>query len=76
MLAFQRGHVNAAALTLGCAEARTAQSGYQRGPNEQRIRGAPMRSLRETLGAAELDRALQEGAVLTDEDVTALALSN
>ena len=76
MLAFKRGHVAAAALTLGCAEARLAQSGYQRGPNEQNVRDALMESLEEALGPAELSLALQEGAGLTDDAVAALALAD
>ena len=76
MLAFKRGHVAAAALTLGCAEARLAQSGYQRGPNEQNVRDALMQSLQEALGSAELSLALQEGAGLTDDAAAALALAD
>jgi predicted ATPase/DNA-binding winged helix-turn-helix (wHTH) protein len=76
MLAFKRGHVAAAALTLGCAEARYAQSGYQRGPNEQKVRDALRQSLQEALGPAELGRAMQEGAGLSDDAVTALALQD
>ena len=76
MLAFKRGHIAASALTLGCAETRIAQSGYRRGPNEQRVRDTLMRSLQEALGAAELTRTLQEGAGLTDDAATALALAD
>ena len=76
MLALRRGHVAAAALTLGRAEARLAQSGYRRGPMEQRVHRVLTQSLREALGDAELARALDEGGSLTDDAAAALALAD
>ena len=74
LLAFKRGRVAEAALTLGRAEAVNAGHGYRRQPNEQRQRDELLALLQRALPAAELDRLMEQGAALRDEEAAQIAL--
>ena len=77
LLAFKRGRIHDAALTLGRSEAVLVQFNQQRhDPITQRIRDEVLCGLQQALSASELERLLAEGAAMSDEEAARLALSD
>jgi len=73
LLALQRGKLADAARTLGRADAAHAARASMRPPNEQRLRDIVFAGL-QALAPNELQRLLDAGAMLDDEDVARTAL--
>ena len=76
MLAFKRGRLADAAKVLGRAEAANQWRDAFREPVEQLVRDELMAGLVARLPAAELQRYLNEGAAMDDEQAAGIALSD
>ena len=76
LLALRRGRIEAAALALGCVEARFAREGYPRQPNEQRQREELVLRLRQALPSAQLEQLLAQGAALRTDEAVRLVLAD
>jgi hypothetical protein len=74
LLAMKRGRFEAAALALGRADAAAADVHRARQPNEVRARAITLAGLQRALTAPELDRLLQAGARLSEDEAASLAL--
>ncbi len=73
-LAARRGRLEQAARALGRADAAAAAGHAARQPNEHVVRSLTLDVLQRALAAPELDRLLQAGAALSDEDAASQAL--
>ena len=76
LLAFKRGRIREAALTLGCVEATYTKRGHPRQPNEQRARDQVMVALQQKLPKSVLKQLLLEGASLSDQEAAQIALAD
>ncbi len=74
LLAMKRGRFEAAAKTLGRADALVASIAGARQPNEARARDITLDRLQAALPAAELQRLMDAGALLGDDQAACLAL--
>ncbi|MGH2959683.1 MAG: ATP-binding protein, partial [Solirubrobacterales bacterium] len=74
LLTYRRGRPEDAARILGCAEEVNQQSGYVRQFNEQRARDQVLGLLHQTLGAAEVEQLLTDGARMSADEAARLAL--
>jgi hypothetical protein len=74
LLAFKLGRSVDAARALGYTEAYFVEGRPLREPNEQLARDQLLIQLQQTLPEEELGHYMREGAVMSDEDVTRMAL--
>jgi predicted ATPase/DNA-binding winged helix-turn-helix (wHTH) protein len=76
LLAAKRGRPLDAAQVVGCAEELNRRSGYVRQFNELRARNQLLDALRAAIRPSELERLMQQGARLTDDEAARLALTD
>ena len=74
LLAIKRGRPHDAAQVIGCAEKLNRRSGYVRQFNELRARNQLLDALRTAVKPKELERLMELGAHLSDDEAARLAL--
>ena len=75
LLAYKRGHVEAAAQVFGCVEATHVRSGFRRGPAEQIAYRTLRDALEKGLPAERLAALRVKGGELGAEEAARLALA-